>query len=247
MKAIHLLASPRFEVFHLEEWLLHHLHLGIDKFYIYNTGEPYYNTKPEWRISDSGIYTRHIVERCEKSDDETLSTIYIDEIWQHILRKYAKYIREEKVKRIVNGNQNTYYSIQQKYNILRNPIYIQDRVSWIANIDGDELIQGNLSFLDQLGSNIGQVKLPQICYQERFNDFIPYSFFELNKTPPMLDKLFYTCHKNFVKPIAVKDWQNVHYGIILNDEYKSIDGNKNLFFHHFRGHGYKETAKVIQE
>jgi len=136
-------------------------------------------------------------------------------------------------------------SYNKKYNFYKNEKYIEDKIEWLANIDGDELLCNNLSFLSSLSHSIGRVQMPQFCYKERYNNNIPISYNLLRKNGTLCDKFFYTCQKNFVRPETLTDWQNVHYGVYLKSGIIQLNGENNIYFDHFRGHGYKEAARSI--
>jgi len=112
MKAIHLFASPRLEFLHIEEWLIHHISIGIDRVYIYNSGEPHYEHTPEW-ITQSGTYNRISVKRNEILDN-TVSLDFVNQYWKYIMNKYSQYIIEEFIERPLIVNRETYGKLQQK-------------------------------------------------------------------------------------------------------------------------------------
>lgn len=229
---------PRIEVDFLEDWVSHHLNFGIDHIFIYNSGvEPMYNNKPKWVIKDgSPVIIRELINYQPQRPSKE-----INEAWEQIIKKFPNKISETKLK--TEGlTRSEHDKIQASLNFSELENYNNLGFDWVFNIDGDEFLDGNLSSLSSIPLNISRLKIDQFCYSaRRLEDGTP-----VNRSS---GKLLYEakikiCNKNIVRPQDIKAWKNVHYEVELADG-KKCEWSKDIWFNHYRGHGYKEAAQLI--
>jgi hypothetical protein len=242
MIGLHTIACPRIEVDFLEHWINHHIKLGVDKIYIYNLGVKLrYDTKPKYIKTKDGVEMIQAKRKYIEVDKRTDAQIMI--LWNNIIQKY-KGIVEETVPNLsmYKLNKGSHDTIQRILNTSEIKKYISNNISWIVNIDLDEYLVGDVRYLNELSPEIAHVQLAQKVYAERWDDKgFPRSF-SLDESP-LNDKFLTICQKNIVRPQAIDTWRNVHYDVKLKPGFNKIWGNEKLYFKHFRGAGYKDTAE----
>ena len=238
---IHSIACPRIEVDFVEHWIQHHLNLGISKLYIYNLGvDLFYDSKPE--SIKKGDNVERVAAKRKHMDVDTRTTAEIETLWNSILAKYPDVIETKPNLSSYTRNRGSYDTIQRILNTSENEKYIKAGVDWMVNTDIDEYLCGDLKFLESLPKDTAHVQLSQKVYADRWDDKGYPREFSLDETP-LTDKMLTICQKNIVRPLALQSWRNIHYDVILFPGYNKIWGEENIYFKHFRGAGYKDTAK----
>jgi hypothetical protein len=242
MVALHTIACPRIEVDFLEHWIIHHIRLGVDKIYIYNLGVKLrYDTKPKYVKTKDGVERiqakRKYIEVDKRSDDHIMI------LWNAMIQKYKGIVLEVVPDlSMYQLNRGSYDTIQRILNTSENKRYVKDGISWIVNIDMDEYLCGDIEFLKNLSPDVAHVQLAQKVYAERWDDHGFPRNFSLDEHP-LNEKLLTICQKNIVRPETIDSWRNVHYDVKLKPGFNKIWGNEKLYFKHFRGAGYKDTAE----
>lgn len=236
MKVIHCIASPDLEAPHLSEWIKIHLESGFDKIFIYNIGPPMYKIVPTWFETDNGLQLKQVERECLSFNEKE-----IKEMWESSIGRYHDYISERKIN-IENRTRSSFYQTQEKLLNLGMNEYLKMGATWVANIDADELICGDLDALDSQDCRVGNVKI----YQKIFpNVRLTGSFEKDRQLGQISQSLLSECYKNIVQPKKLLSWGNVHYGISLKDDYKQINGGEVLYFEHHCGPKHKECPKRI--
>lgn len=236
--AIHALMCPRIEVDFIEDWLNHHLNFGIDHIFIYNSGPKIiYDQKPQWiKVGDAEKIIqekRPYLLKDKRSDDE------IESLWEDRLSKYP-FVTKIKLQRPEKLNRSVYNQLQTELNFSELSKYSEMGFDWVFNIDGDEFLCGELSFLKEVPEMVSRVQIGQYCYEDRFS--ISGERLSVKNLLPLSGSFIKICNKNIVRPQDVESWGNVHYEVKLKPTKKQIWADK-IWFNHYRGHGYKETAK----
>lgn len=241
MLAIHTLLSSRIEVDFVDEWVDHHLSIGIDKIYIYNSGPRIlYDTKPLW-ISDGNIKkaireTRPHYLFDFRSDEE------IERLFKSKLLKNTRVELSNLLTSDLPRNRKSYDDLQTNLNFSELQKYCNDGIEWIFNIDGDEFLNGDLKSLKKYNQQTSRIMLKQICHENRWSDDGRPRI--IRDIPELSPDFISICNKNAVRPSDIIKWDNVHYGVAVK-EGKKQEWSNDLFFRHYRGHGYEHVAKEI--
>lgn len=129
--SIHTVFIMKENIRWLEEWLLYHITIGVEHFYLYdNTGS---------KARDSPTNKKTIVNKVNKYGIhyDTISDEYVTKKWKHIKNKYSKYITyikwqpKDKDGNIKYGYRDSLYHFIKNYKKLSE---------WVAFTDVDEFI-----------------------------------------------------------------------------------------------------------
>lgn len=231
MNAIHCIVSPYLDIFQFEEWINYHLDFGFEKFFIYDLGYPTYNVIPVWRKENGKLFLRQEKRFSPKIKNEEVACH-----WEFLMKKNSKYVEYQKVS--VGDGKQAFFNCQNSLISSNLKKYASMKINWLANIDADELISGNIKLLKEVDSNIGRVRLSQKIFE---NVRQTRSFKENRSFGPILDSFSSECYKNIVRPHSVFSWNDPHYSIVLHKEYKCISGRESLYLEHHCGRKHKET------
>lgn len=234
MKVIHCIASPDLEAPHLSEWIKLHLEAGFDKIFIYNIGPPMYKKVPMWFKTGSGLQLKQVERECQNFNQKE-----IEEMWESSIISYHSYVCERKI-HIENRTRSNFYQTQEELLNIGMKEYLEIGATWVANIDADEVICGNLNVLDNQDCQVGNVRI----YQKIFpNVRLTGSFEKGRQLGQISQSLLSECYKNIVQPKKLLSWGNVHYGVSLKGGYKQFNGEEILYFEHHCGPKHKKCPK----
>ena len=225
---------PAMELDFVERWIDHHLAIGVDHIFIYDTGPCFYTNKPEWMIVN-GVAEHRSVERVyprSSMDQAELSALWAKAIAQFKSRVTCEFAPEKNKTR---GNYDTLQAFMNIYGVHK----YRHHYDWMINIDGDEFLAGDLKELRN--NKHSRLMIPQMVFEDRIDkEGKQIPLYLLN---PLSNRRLTICNKNIVKPLDVVKWKNVHYGVELKDG-KSQAWSTDIYFNHYRGHGYPEVAIV---
>lgn len=189
-----------------------------------------YDTIPMWRHNGEKTILDQVKRETPKFSPEE-----IDDIWASAVKKYKGYIVETAIP--TGSGKQKYFDLQNWLISDKMAKYINEGVKWLANIDADEIIQGNVDLLKNADKNLGRVRM----FQDIFPNIRSGGSFNSNRINGKLNTQKITeCYKNIVRPCAVKKWIDVHYGIELNDGFSMKTGERDLYFEHHCGRKHRE-------
>jgi len=232
--SIYTLILPRLEVFFLEEWIDHHLALGIDEIYIYDNGVSNLKFNPFVVEKQKSDHYRSLREdefgvKWPKKPNANYNLEYSDvEIYQELEKVVNKYSGQVKViSWKINIDHNMRHPKQQTVGF-KNCVQRHDS-DWWLHIDPDEFIMLNKydSFQQLIDSNskVGCFRFNQRVFSTRKKDELVksiytwgYDLFNRKKCLIINDISEYRVHNSEPKM-----------GLIMN-----LDFNIGLI-HHYRG------------
>jgi len=232
--SIYTLILPRLEVFFLEEWIDHHLALGIDEIYIYDNGVNNITDSTPAFNRQKGSYCRSLrrdevgIKWIKKPNADYNLEYSDDEIYQELDRIASKYDDRVKVVSWKNGIDHNMRHPRQQIIGFKNCVR-RYKSDWWLHIDPDEFIVLNQhnSFQQLIDINdiAGCFKFGQRVFSSREKDKPVkniynwgYDLFHIKKCLIINDIIHYHIHD--LEPKA---------GSIVN-----LDFNIGLI-HHYRG------------
>ena len=247
--AIHSVFICKENICFLEEWILYHISLGFNKFYLYD------NSKV---TKSGGCHPNH---KCFKVGKVNKYNVNYDKIVNMTDEQMYTYLKKlcnkYKCIEIINWS-----PIDDKGNILHNQVEAhnhclkilkRDKIDWCANIDMDEYIVinkfDNISkVLSLLSPKIINIKLGQIRFDSRFNNLDKLVTDITNSEIKHLDRNH--SNKNIYK---VNDIYRVEvHSIIVKQEISNLNkrelipSTKEIWFNHYksRQNNYKYVNNI---
>ena len=226
--AIHTVFILKENILFLEDWLKYHIHIGFDKFYLYdNTGSKYQDIGNGDNIVENkknkyGIqYDKYINDEQTQIKFEEIFNKYKDNI------VYIKWQPKNDKGQIIYGQTESINDYINKY---------ADENDWTAFIDMDEFIymkdyDSIQKFIND-NKNYNKIKMHMKNFDDRFVD-VNNSIFDINNSIKHDDIFIGWGSKNICKNIDLMNTKIIH-DIQVNNEklYDCKDINEIRFNHY---------------
>tara|TARA_B100001094_G_C18156701_1_gene786870 strand:- start:533 stop:1411 length:879 start_codon:yes stop_codon:yes gene_type:complete len=226
--AIHTVFILKENILFLEDWLKYHIHIGFDKFYLYdNTGSKYQDIGNGDNIVENkknkyGIqYDKYINDEQTQIKFEEIFNKYKDNI------VYIKWQPKNDKGQIIYGQTESINDYINKY---------ADENDWTAFIDMDEFIyMKNYDSIQKFindNKNYNKIKMHMKNFDDRFVD-VNNSIFDINNSIKHDDIFIGWGSKNICKNIDLMNTKIIH-DIQVNNEklYDCKDINEIRFNHY---------------
>lgn len=234
--SIFTLFSPRLEVMYLDEWISHHLMVGVDTIYLYNNGFQIVDTMypGDGKTWQKKNYAEHMGQY---SDQE------INLMIENICKKYKNKVKLENWRYGIETGAYPGSQINGYRHCVEN-----NKSDWWLFIDIDEFILSknykniNEFLLNQDTNKYGAFTLGQKLYQQRTGTCVR-KILECDRTYMKRENHGFT--KTLISyPIET---YKVHQPTPLRGDVKVVDYD-DLMFNHYRGHNKgKVTSEELQK
>jgi hypothetical protein len=245
--SIFVTIAPRLEVFFLEEWIEHHLNLGVDQIYIYETGIRI-NIGPASKVISRELSDEEVGIKWAKKPDADYFLDYTDEqIYVKLNEVVSKYRNNVK---LVSWEYKKEYG--DTTDIMQSEAYkhcVESNDSdWWINIDPDEYIvlkkHDNLNeyindnkFMGKHGrKSVGSFWLPQKVFDKRVRTQSVREIFNWGYELPIV-------HKCIVRPPIMhymhrgKNLEGTHHAKSTSESRGILKPDSSeIEYFHYRGH-----------
>ena len=223
---IHTVFIPRENILYLEEWIVYHINIGVEHFYLYNN---YGSTGYDGSSNIINKYGMNFNNPTSHLSDED-----INKILEYIQLKYKNKVTIIKWQPKDNNNNISYGQSLSIQHLIDNFI---NNITWACLIDIDEFIfsNNNINLISYLkDTSYSNIKIFQKKFQDRFIANKKYVL-QITECIDNIDTVKLNwAPKNIVKLENLKSLNNIH-DLKLKNNYKElhITDQNILRFNHY--------------
>lgn len=235
---------PRLETFFLEEWIQHHLSLGVDKIYIYNFGPKAVSPLPREQAEiDPGVVVGKgdkVGRWVKKPNCDYFEEYSYEEILSVLEEICSRYNEVELIPWVYGKNHNLKHPHSQREAYKRSiETYESD---WWLFIDPDEyIILFEHDSLKKFINDRPREEITNFLIQQRVFD-------ERTCGKPVREIYNYGYDVSLTKSLVISDYKEIHLHKTSPNRGETVEANRDVIrFNHYRGHPRKHGGGKIRK